>query len=657
MGLDLIELKTKCNSCKFVRKTSDVFMNYKVFFPVLVSGFLFSFCSDGAKEEQVMSVGEKELNTVRVDDKHSYANIDEVYTKHLDLNIEVNFDTRTISGVATHLIENKQGTDTMVLDAKNLVIDKVTVGEQEQPTFFRLGTMDSLLGQSLYVALSGETIVHIHYSTTENTQAVDWLSPNLTAGKKYPFLYTQGQAILTRTWIPIQDTPANRITYSARVKVPSELMAVMSATNPQEKTKDGIYHFRMDQSIPSYLIALAVGDLRFKALDERSGVYAEPSVIDAAVYEFADMPEMINTAEDLYGKYKWERYDVIVLPPAFPFGGMENPRLTFATPTILAGDRSLVSLIAHELAHSWSGNLVTNATWEDFWLNEGFTVYFESRIMEAVAGREIAEMLTLIEYQELMHEVEDIGDGKHPEDTHLKLTLSGRDPDEGMTTIAYNKGALFLMTLEDKVGREKFDRFIRDYFASHAFETLTTEEFLVYLEKNLLEPESISFNTDEWIYGPGIPDNCRKITSDRFEKVDSIAALFIGGKPAEQLGLNRKSWVTQEWMNFIRKLPDSTETDRMKELDQVFGFKNWGNSEIMSEWYIKSIRTGYSDVRPEMEAFLVQVGRRKFLEPIYEALTEKEDDKEWAKQVYKKARGNYHSITAGTIDRILFGSK
>jgi leukotriene-A4 hydrolase len=323
-------------------------------------------------------------------------------------------------------------------------------------------------------------------------------------------MYSQGQTVLTRTWIPIQDTPANRITYSADVKVPKEFLAIMSADNPAEKNATGEYHFEMKQPIPAYLIAIAVGNIEYRSLGKNCGVYSEPELIETAANEFVDLQKMITAAEKLYGNYRWEQYDVIVLPYSFPFGGMENPRLTFANP---------VSVIAHELAHSWSGNLVTNASWDDFWLNEGFTVYFENRIMEELYGKEVANILAVIEFQELQRTLKRID----ARDTKLKLNLSQRNPDDGMTDIAYIKGAYFLRTLEDVVGRQKFDRFMKKYFDDHAFSTLTTEDFIAYLDKNLLIPNKIKFNTNEWVYKSGIPANCIQIESPRLEKVEKLA--------------------------------------------------------------------------------------------------------------------------------------
>lgn len=627
-------------------------MNKNLFLVCGLVGLLVVGCQSGLEEQKD---ADQTRNTDSTEiDHHSFSEPTKARTTHLHLDLRIDFDTRTIGGVARHTIDVTSG-ETIVFDTKFLVIDSVTLGNgREQLVSFELGSLDELLGSSLTVPVTKATTqVNIYYKTTSQSEALDWLSPNLTAGKKHPFLYTQGEAILTRSWIPLQDTPGNRITYSADLTVPAHLLPLMSATNPTEKNAAGRYRFEMNQSIPSYLIALAVGDLVYYPLGKNSGVYAEPPLIEKAAYEFADMPKMIEAAEALYGPYKWEQYDVLVLPPAFPFGGMENPRLTFATPTILAGDRSLVSLVAHELAHSWSGNLVTNATWDDFWLNEGFTVYFESRIMEALYGKEIADMLTLIEYQELESENESISSGDHPQDTHLKLSLKGRNPDDGMTSIAYVKGAFFLMTLEDVVGRAQFDKFLRNYFDSHQFETLTTEKFVKYLKKELLEPNKINFNIDEWIYGPGIPANCKQITSTRFDNVNKLAQQFIGGKSAGSLGIARSDWTTQEWMNFIRQLPNDISPSRLAELDKVFNFKGWGNAEIMAEWFVKGIRVGYKTIRPEMKDFLMTVGRRKFVGPIYSALAENEDDKKWAKEVYRLARNNYHSVTFNTIDLIL----
>lgn len=588
-------------------------------------------------------------------DKHSFSHPEEVVTTHLNLEIIVDFEAKIIRGTASYDITNKTGAGEVVFDTRNLKI-KACRDAFGNPLDFKLGKEYPILGKPLTVELGKDTrLVAIQFETTANSDALQWLDPVQTADKKHPFLFTQGQAILTRTWLPCQDSPGIRFTYDATVKVPKDLLPVMSANNLQAKNAEGTYFFQMKQPIPAYLVALAIGDLEFGSIGGRTGVYAEPSVLESAIYEFGDMEKMLEAAEELYGAYRWERYDVIVLPPSFPFGGMENPRLTFATPTILAGDRSLTALIAHELAHSWSGNLVTNATWDDFWLNEGFTVYFERRIMESLYGDSYAQMLALLGYQDLEHTLEELG--SETEDTHLKLDLAGRDPDDGMTDIAYEKGNFFLTHIEQQVGRERFDDFLKTYFETHAFKTMTTEAFIEYLNKELIGDDKAladKIQVDAWIFKPGIPDGMVAPVSNRFEIVDGMITQFMEGIGAKQLaGMGTKDWTTHEWLHFIRHLPANLSVEQMEDLDQEFGFTASGNSEIQAAWFDHVILHDYEAAYPALEAFLLRVGRRKFLKPIYAALAKTEAGRKRATDIYKKARPNYHAVSTGTIDEIL----
>jgi hypothetical protein len=371
-------------------------------------------------------------------------------------------------------------------------------------------------------------------------------------------------------------------------------------------------------------------------------------MLDAAAWEFADTEKMIAAAETLYGPYRWERYDLLILPPSFPFGGMENPRLTFATPTVIAGDRSLVSLVAHELAHSWSGNLVTNATWNDFWLNEGFTVYFEQRILEAVFGKELAEMEASLELQGLRQSVDEMG----PEspDTRLKLDLAGRDPDDGMNDIAYQKGRYFLRAVESSVGRPAFDAFLRRYFESHAFGTMTTEAFVETLRRDLLTPAASAFDPDLWIYRPGLPQIAEP-TSAAFGRVDRELERLAEGTPPAQL--TTAGWVTQQWMRFLRGLPLGTTAADLRRVDSAFHFNDSGNTEIQTAWFLRAIAVDYQPAFPKLEEFLVKVGRRKFLRPLYTELSKTPQGKAFAERVYAKARAGYHSVSQNTVDAIL----
>ena len=601
---------------------------------------------DADKEKKETAQKEnKEGSAVKV---HSYSKPEEAQVTHLNLDIAVDFNSKTLTGSASYNFDRKEGATSIHFDTRTMEIEKVTAGPDEKEAKFTLGTKDEYLGQDLEITLDeGVDQVKIYYRTLPDSPALQWLNPQQTDGKAHPFLFTQSQAILARSWVPCQDRPGIRFTYDATVKVDKDLMAVMSAENPQQKNEEGVYQFRMQQPIPSYLLALSVGDLVFSPIGDRTGIYAEPGMIDRSTYEFAEMEDMLESAEELYGPYQWGRYDLIVLPPSFPFGGMENPRLTFATPTILAGDRSLTALVAHELAHSWSGNLVTNETWDDFWLNEGFTVYFERRIMESLYGADYANMLAILGHQEL---VEQVGSLK-TEDTHLKLALDGRDPDDGMTHIAYEKGYFFLRMLEAAAGREAFDAFLKEYFTSHAFKTMDTERFVDYLNKNLIEPNSLAVDLDAWIYGPGVPADCPVVESDRFEKVEAAIAEWQGGKAAGSL--TTSAWTTHEWLHFLRHLPTELSQEQLTELDDAFGFTKSGNSEILTAWFMHTIKHGYAAADPALEQFLISVGRRKFLQPLYQALVDADPTKEKARAIYEKARPNYHSVSSGTMDKML----
>ncbi len=582
-------------------------------------------------------------NSKLAKDPHSFSHPNDVRVKHLSWNANIDFTTKTIQASATYDIEHLSDTNRIVFDMKGLKIQKVLI--DGKPTIFEIGEEREFLGSPLSVEIDSTTKqVTIDYSTPAGAEALLWVE-----GEK-PFLFTQSQAILARTWLPCQDSPGLRITYDAKVTVPKDLMALMSAENPTTLSKDGVYSFKMEQPIPTYLMALAVGDIRFKAIGDRTGVYAIPSVIDAAAYEFEDMQKMLLAAENLYGEYVWGRYDVLVLPAAFPFGGMENPRITFATPTIIAGDKSLVSLIAHELAHSWSGNLVTNSTWNDFWLNEGFTVYFEERIMEAVYGREYSEMLAQLSRKELDATIAEIG-AVNQKDTWLKLELEGRNPDDAMTDIAYNKGYFFLRLCEETIGREKWDIFLKKYFTEHAFQVMDTEQFLEYFKKNLAS-ENIEqkININDWVYAPGIPANIPLVKSDKMEKVKATAEDWSSRKKKTSQ-ISWSEWSYQEKVYFLNEI-EVENIDRMKELDKAFSISNTNNNEVLFSWLMRAVKIKYTASYPRLEEFLTTVGRRKFVAPLYEELVAT-DQIPLAKDIYAKARPSYHAVTTETIDKLL----
>jgi leukotriene-A4 hydrolase len=587
-------------------------------------------------------------------DPHSYAIPEDVRVTHLKWNAVIDFNTKTIHATASWTIESDGEADLVMFDTKDLSIEKITL-DNNIATEFRVGGKDPILGQALAVTIKPETrIVNIEYTTTRGAEALQWLEPQQTLGKHQPFLFTQSQAILARSWVPCQDSPGIRFTYEAEVTGPKGMMILMSASNPQKPEASGRYHFKMTQPIPSYLLALTAGDISFQPISERSGVYAEVGQLKAAAWEFEDLEKMIKSAEELYGLYQWERYDVIVLPPSFPFGGMENPRLTFATPTILAGDRSLTSLIAHELAHSWSGNLVTNGTWNDFWLNEGFTVYFEHRIMEKLYGQDYSEMLASLALQELKETIEDLKRDSMYADTKLLLSLEGRSPDDGVTDIAYNKGYFFLRSIEEQYGRETFDRFVKDYFSTNAFHSMTTAEFVEFISQyyqkqyNIKLPDTLF---GQWIYSEGLPADCPVPNPSRFTRVDAIVDNWK--KTGKLNSSETKAWSTHEWLHFLKNLPTKLSTSQLTALDQNGNFTKSGNAEILAQWFVHTIRNGYTAADAKLEEFLIHTGRRKFLTPLYTELIKTPEGRKRALEIYQKARPNYHFVATNTLDKLL----
>jgi aminopeptidase N len=588
-------------------------------------------------------------------DLHSFATPDDVRVRHVDLDITTDFAARQIRGTATLHIDQKVAGKPLVLDTRGLKID--TVEASADGTVFtkagvEMGKPDPILGQSLTIQLpDGARAVRIKYATGPNASALQWLSPAQTAGKKHPLLFTQSEAIDARSWVPLQDTPGVRITYTAHVRTPKDLLAVMSAGNDPEQKRTGDYRFEMNEPIPSYLMALCVGDLEFRKLGPRTGVYAEPPVVDKAAREFSDLEEFLKACEKLYGPYRWGRYDVLVMPPSFPFGGMENPRLTFASPTIIAGDKSLVSVLAHELAHSWSGNLVSNATWRDFWLNEGFTVYLERRILEAVYGKARADAEAVLGRRSLEREMADLP----KPDQVLHIDLKGRSPDAGLTDVPYEKGALFLKHLEAVYGREKFDEFLTGYFAHFAFQSITTDQFAAYLEEHLLkgDPEKAAMaNVREWLNSPGLPADAPNPTAPALAKVEEQAKAFAAGT-LQASDLPGKTWSAHEWVHFLTSVPPELGKDKLAALDAAFGMTKSGNSEVLFQWLMLAVRNGYEPAYDRLERFLTGQGRRKFLEPLYRELVKTPAGKERALAIYKKARPTYHPMSVEAVDAIV----
>ena len=595
-------------------------------------------------------------------DVHSFANTGDFRVEHVDLDLSVDFAQQQLAGTAQLRIKRAApAAREITLDTRDLQISKVVLlqGQQVQPLKYSLGKQDPILGAPLRIVLpegSGAPnyLVRIEYRTSPQASGLQWVTPAQTAGKQQPFLYSQSQAIHARSWVPLQDTPQIRMTYAARIRTPKNLRAVMSAANDPKGAVDGDYSFDMPQPIPSYLLALAVGDIAFQPVGARTGVYAEPATLVAAAKEFADVQAMLEACEKLFGAYRWGRYDLLILPPSFPWGGMENPRLSFITPSVIAGDKSLVSLIAHELAHSWSGNLVTNATWNDVWLNEGFTTYLERRIMEVLYGADRRAMEDVLGLQSLRRDIAKLQADGDASLSRLHVQLQGRDPDDGFSDVPYEKGRLFLAFLEARLGRAALDGMLREYFEKFAFKSIETASFRSFFQQWQAAHPQAKVSPGEltaWIDSEGLPANAVLPQSDAFAKIDRERAAWLAGGPIS--ALPTKQWTTHQWLHFLDNLPATVTKEQMSELDRAFGLTRAQNSEVAHSWLLNVIRTGYQPGYARLDQYLNAIGRRKLVKDLYEALMKAPGGSERAKAIYGKARPMYHVTLAAQLDEVV----
>ncbi len=588
-------------------------------------------------------------------DPHSYAQPDKVRVSHLDLDLTLDFPHKQLDGRATLTLDWKDpDAASLVLDTRDLTIASVqAIGANgaSHALKYALAPRDKELGSKLTIAAPKHPgKVRIVYTTSPDASGLQWLTPQQTADKKLPFMFSQSESIHARSWVPLQDSPAIRFTYTAHVHAPKPVRVVMSAINDADHPLNGEYAFDQPHPIPSYLLAIGAGDLAVRATGPRSAIYAEPSVVERAAHEFEDTEKLIAATESLYGPYAWGRYDILVLPPSFPYGGMENPNMTFATPTVLVGDKSLVSLVSHELAHSWSGNLVTSAAWRDIWLNEGFTTYVQGRITEAVYGKALADEEALLSARALQKGIKTMPTNAQK----LAPDPRGVGADDSLSDVAYDKGSWFLRTLEQRFGREAFDAYLKSYFHHFAFQSITTEQMLGYLKPHLIDKYPGKMSWDEvkaWVYQPGIPADAPLPTSARFNAIDSQRTAFLDGS-LEAGRIDARGWNTQEWMYFLDRLPDAPPLDRMKQLDAAWHLTGTRNAEIGMRWYAHAIAAGDKAAWPAAREHMTRIGRMYLTLPVYKAFAASPEGLAYARAAYAKARNGYHPMTQAAIEGI-----
>jgi aminopeptidase N len=628
-------------------------------FALLLVPLMLVACSQDDAAIEPEEVTEKILDISH--DYFSFANSEQFITDHLRLDLSVDFEQRELRGQATLEMRRLDPAAThIILDTRDLHIERILAGGPDETGIeaaFEYGQEHPKLGQALKITLPDgldqqQTLhVNIHYKTDPTASALQWLPKELTAGGNHPFLFSQSQSIHARSWVPLQDTPSIRITYEATIHTPGNLLAVMSADNNPLTPRSGEYHFSMPQPIPSYLLAIAVGNIYFAPIGEQTGIYAEPQMLDASTFEFSSTQQMLETAESLYGPYQWGRYDLLILPPSFPFGGMENPRLSFITPSVLAGDQSLVSLIAHELAHSWSGNLVTNLTWRDIWLNEGITSYLDARLMEVLFGKDRADEERVLSYRDLQRGLEKVS----PEMQALAPTKNIDDPSLSQGGLHYQKGQLFMQHLEHIFGRDQFDPFLAGYFKRFAFQSISSEQFVDYMDENLLQKFPGIFNrgqAEEWLYQAGIPADATRPQSTTLDQAARLANAWALGEIAVA-DIPLTEWSPQATVHFINNLPVNLSESQLRELDETFGFSLSRNAEIGRAWFTQVAARRHLPAYNAMEEHLLGNGRIHLINPVYQALAENGQDTALAEKIFAQAKPGYHPLTVMTIGRSL----
>ncbi|XP_076469755.1 leukotriene A-4 hydrolase-like isoform X1 [Babylonia areolata] len=608
-------------------------------------------------------------------DPCSFSRPDQCRVVNIHLDLEVDFGRKVILGTVHLSVERKSKDDkVLILDSNELNVEKVSDQAKGQELQYSLGEPVKPFGSKLEIVLptsdSNQFVVSIKYSTSPTCSALQWLRAEQTAGKRHPYLFSQCQAIHARSLYPCQDTPGVKFTYTAKVKAPQGVVILMSAVRltPEECPDDTscmVHRFEQKVPIPSYLLAIVGGDIESRSISPRSRVWSEKEQIEEAEYEFGETEQMLKTAEDLLGPYEWGQYDLLVLPPSFPYGGMENPCLTFVTPTLLAGDRSLADVVAHEISHSWTGNLVTNSTFEDFWLNEGHTMFVERKIASRMHGGEPLLHFKASEgWEELRESVNRMmGCGEGPY-TKLVPDLKGVDPDDAFSTVPYEKGFALLFYLENLLGGpEIFEKFLRAYISKFRRQSITTQQWKDFLfsyftsESDKKKLEGVDW--EAWFSAEGMPNIQPKFNTSLAKPCQDLSARWLAASDSDLSSFGASdlekicSLQKREFLSLMLQSSSVVSVAKLEKMDQLYNFSAVKNSEIRFRWLRLGIKSRWSVIIPKALQFVTEQGRMKFVRPIYRDLYQWEDARQSAIDNFLRHREEMHNTTAKEVAKDL----
>ncbi|XP_005106910.1 leukotriene A-4 hydrolase isoform X2 [Aplysia californica] len=607
-------------------------------------------------------------------DPNSYSEPEKCKVVSLDWDVSIDFDAHIIRGFAHLKIERRIPSDTLVLDVHKLKIEQVTLQESDEKLPFDISNpLNVPYGSKLTIQIAtvktDSFTVSIKYETSSTASALDWMRPEQTAGKRQPYLYSQCQAIHARSLLPCQDTPGVKFPYTAKVRAPKVMTVLMSAnrlgTEPVVGDPDQLTtSFSLKVPIPSYLLAIAAGDLESRNLGPRSKVWSERELVDAAAYEFAETESMLRAAEDLMGPYVWGDYDLLVLPPSFPFGGMENPCITFVTPTLLAGDRSLADVIAHEISHSWTGNLVTNVTFEDFWLNEGHTVFLERKILSRLHGEPYNQVHANVGWQHLQDAVSSqIASGEEPY-TKLVPDLRGVDPDDAFSAVPYEKGFALLNFLQTLLGGAAvFDVFLRAYIEHFKYQSISTQQwkdFLYsYFSSQADQDKLNSVDWDKWLFETGMPPYQPNYDLSLARPVLDLSARWAA-QPDSNLDCfspndleNVSSLLIKEFLSSLSSVEPQISLAKVQKLEEVYHFNSVRNSEIRFVWLRLCLKVQWREAVPYVLNFVNEQGRMKFVRPLYRDMYAWVEVRHRAIDNFLAQRAVMHSTTVKLLEKDL----